>query len=189
VIIETKTLPDAVRDALKSLGYGRPDIKAEAAESAQLNDYGETGCRSFVCLVDLATGQRKVTYGSWGGPNMFNPRNMVDLDDREQPIPPNAVVICGSEGGNRPVYARLLAHPSTLTPLLPAPSTLSDKLARMLAVYGAYRSTYRAEELKRMGATHAETDELVAGGYLSRNKAGSIQITTKGKQACERVRL
>jgi hypothetical protein len=187
MIIAVRDLPESITRALADLNYRRVDIKAEAVESAELNDYGSTGRRAFVCIVDLVSGERRVTYGSWGGPNPFNPRNAVDCDSRTYVIPANTIVIQGDEG-HGPTYCRLLANPATLTPLLPAPSSLSERATGLLAVYRSYVGSYRAETLRAMNATSEELDALVDGGYLKRNKAGAISITTTGKQACEHVR-
>ena len=108
------TLPDSIRKALQSVRYGRRDISIEATERTSLSEAGSAGQKAFVILVNLDSGQTKTTWGSWGGPNMFNPRNPVDLDTREYPIPDNGAVIQGSVGNS--TYARVLISPSTIAP-------------------------------------------------------------------------
>ena len=181
--IETRELPFTLRTALERTGYRCRDIKVAAAESAVLNEMGSAGQRAFVCLVNLATGQTKVTRGSWGGPNMFSPRNAVDNDGRTYPIPTNGAVIQGSQGGK--VYARIVVHPTAFAKLLPdGEDKVSEKDASILNIFtGMKGGPYRREELRRMKATDEEINSLVERGYLKRNKAGAIQATTKGKNA------
>ncbi len=182
------SLPDSLRQALESVSYHRKDISIEARETASLNDAGSDGCKAFVILVDLETGQRKTTWGSWGGPNAFSPRNAVDLDTRDYPIPPNAAVVRGSIGNT--TYATILVSPSTVAPLLPKVEKLADSDARILYCYVAIKGgQYRQTELQHVIRKHPDIDldqaieALVSKGYLKRNKAGATQITTKGKNA------
>ncbi len=182
------SLPDSLQRALESVRYHRKDISIEAQETASLNDAGSDGCKAFVILVNLETGQRKVTWGSWGGPNMFNPRNAVDLDDREYELPPNGAVIRGSVGNS--TYASILVSPTTMAPLLPKTDKLPDHDARILYCFKCIKGgQYRQIELAHVTEKHPDVDitqaieDLVARGFLKRNKAGATQITTAGKNA------
>ena len=183
-----KNLPHSLRRALETVSYHRKDISIEARESATLSDAGSSGRRAFVILVNLDTGQSKTTWGSWGGSNMFNPRNGVDLDTRAYEIPPNGAVIRGSVGNT--TYASILFAPTTMAPLLPKVEELADHEARVLYCYKCIKSgPYRVSELARVARKHPEAnipqtvEELVSKGYLKRNKAGAVQITTVGKNA------
>ncbi len=182
------TLPESIQRALGSVSYHRKDINIEAKERASLSDAGSAGRKAFVILVNLQTGQSKATWGSWGGSNMFNPRNAVDLDDRDYPIPQNGAVIQGSVGNT--TYASILVSPSTLAPLLPKADKIPDHEALILYCYKCIKGgQYRKDELDRVARKHpdasiAETVEsLITRGYLKRNKAGAVQITTAGKNA------
>ena len=178
--VPVKELPPVVQAALKSVGYHRRDISVEARERISLANGGSDGCRAFGCLVDLSTGQFEVKYGSWGGPNMFCPRNQIDLDDRLQDLPVGAVYIDGSEGGGRPTYASLKAHPKNLAKLLPARVEVSldeQKVINALRYKGEYRKTQLAK-------TKAEAlESCVSKGLVKRSKAGALSLTTEGQNS------
>jgi hypothetical protein len=180
--VQVAELPESLQGALKSVGYGRKDINIEAREQVYMADGGGEGFRAFVVLVDLATGRAERHDGSWGGANMFNPRNAVDLDDTPRTIIPGMAVVKGHIGGDRPVGATVYINPENVAKLLPAKPDVSDREKQLLGVMG-YKSGYRKEELARMRATDAEIDALVSRGFLSRNKAGAISLTTEGKNA------
>lgn len=181
-----ENLPTSVRNALSSLGYARADIGVSARESFSLRCASGQGQRAFVCVVNLETGERVVTLGSWGGANMFNPQNAVDLDDELRPILPNMCVIRGSQGEK--VFASIEVAPATLAPMLPAASSIDDRDARILACYRSLKSgNYRTEALARLKCTDLDLDRLAARGLLKRAKNGATQITTDGKNACESV--
>lgn len=194
--IETKTLPPVLKNALESVGYHRADVQVEAQDVTDLSNhaYGK-GFRAFTCVVDLANGKHSTAYGSWGGDNMFS-RN--PMDKGEQPgskmvqLPGMTAVIKGQEGGGRPVSARIIVHPETLAPMLPAPKEeLTADEQKVLDVFCGYKPAARREELARpykgepiAGAKlDAIVDALVSRGYFSRNKAGAVSVTTKGKNA------
>ena len=112
---------------------------------------------------------------------MFSPQNAVDNDRREYEIPANGAVVSGVQGGGRPVYASIRVNPATLAPLLPAKADLSE---RQRVILGTIRSTkggaYRLEALREYEVKPEEIDTLVAGGFLKKNKAGAISMTTAG---------
>jgi hypothetical protein len=175
-------LPDTITSALKSVGYGRKDINVEPRETVSVQDMGSSGRRGFVVLVDIATGRTELHQGSWGGANMFNPANAVDLDGAERQIIPGMAVIKGSEGDT--VYATLYLHPDNLVKMLPAKPEVTKREAGILYVFCAYKSSSRKEELARKGVTPAELASLVTRGFLSVNKVGTT-ITTTGKNAAK----
>jgi len=179
-----KDLPSTVQNALRSIGYAKKDIGVNAEEKTSVGDCGCDGRRSFVMLLDLASGESKTMRGSWGGANIFNPRNQVDLDFEDYALPPGGAVIHASEGYGG-VWASLTIHPSNVAKLLPASgSDVSEKDRKILAAIGGLKSgPYRKEALDRLGTTPADLDSLVSRGFLSRNKAGAIAITTAGKNA------
>ena len=192
VEVPVKTLSPAIRDALKSVKYGARDIRVEPATEVRLDVGGGAGQKGFSMLVDLETGRHQTMYGSWGGANMFNPQNRVDLDRTVRPLPPGTVLIQGSIGYPR-TFAHIEAHPDTLGSLsLAAPKveiTPSEK--RVLTIHSGIKSSYRAEEYRRHGIgprQQAEViDALVAKGLLSRNKIGQTTITTAGKNAAHQL--
>jgi hypothetical protein len=186
MFIPVASLPPSLRNALAEVGYGRTDIAVKASEREAFSSGGASGCRSFAVMVNLATGEFKVTYGSWGGPNMFV-RNAVDCDMTEYDIPANGAVIMGSEGGGRPTYASISVAPSTLAPMLPAVPALDEHDNAILNAIGGLKSgPYRKEALARIPGLNDRLDSLVAKGLLKRSSNGATSITTAGKNARRR---
>ena len=182
IAVDVKELPAALQRALASVGYGRKSIDVMPAETASLSSAGGDGYQAFATVVNLETGENRTTWGSWGGPNMFNPRNAVDNDRADYPIPENGAVITGHKGGGRPVYATIRVNPVALAPLLPAKAELSERQRVILGtVRGTKGGAYRLEALKEYGVTTEEIDNLVAGGFMKRNKTGAISMTTAGE--------
>jgi len=182
--VAVKALPPSLRSALESVGYGRADIGVSPAERYTMANGGDAGCRAFTMCVDLATGRREIAWGSWGGANMFNPSNHVDLDTTPRAIPEGCAIISGQEGGGRPVWASIRVNPSSLAPLLPAVASVSDKERAILRTVRGYKGgDYRRTELARIGATDADMRALADRGLLKINRAGAVSITTEGRNA------
>ena len=179
--VAVKELPEVLQSTLRSIGYHKSDIGIEASETASLFDAGSDGRRGFAVLVDLTTGRSERHMGSWGGANIFNPTNSVDLDTNEYTLPPNGCVILGSEG-YKGVFASIVLNSQNVAKLLPVSTDeVSDKDRAILYAYGALKSgTYRQDELRRIKATETEISSLISRGYLKQNKVG-IAITTLGK--------
>lgn len=181
--VNVKDLPYCLQEALARVGYTKKDVALEGREKVCLLDSGSDGRRAFAVLIDLETGERRTTYGSWGGANMFNPTNVVDLDDRAHTLPVGGAVVLGSEGYGG-VMARIFLHPENLTKLLPMKVDVSDKDRAILEAIGSLKSgPYRREALQRIRATDEDINSLVARGFLNKNKAGAVSITTEGKNA------
>lgn len=183
--VQVKDLPAPVQEALTAVSYGRKDITVQASTSVVLSSSSGDGMRAFVALVNLSTGKHTVTWGSWGGANMFNPTNAVDNDDRSYELPADGVAIRGTKGGNQPVYATLHVPASMVDRILPSAGvTLTEAEKDALYCHKAYKGgQYRRDELARRNVTAEVIDGLVERGLLSRNKAGAVQITTDGKNA------
>jgi hypothetical protein len=177
--IAVKDLPESIQSALRSVSYGGKDISVQPKERVSIQCSGGAGQRGFAILLDLASGRQEIHQGSWGGANIFNQHNSVDLDDRMHDIPVGGAVITGSQG-NR-TFATVYLHPDNMVKLLPAPAELSDKERRIMYAFGCLKSgDYRKEELSRAGATEADIDALISRGFLKRDGRG-VQITTAGK--------
>jgi len=192
--VETKTLPPTLRRALKSLGYHRKDIGIKTGTTwTPFCTGGGDGYRDFVAAVNLETGDYKRYNGSWGGANMFNPHNAVDLDQEPKPLPVGSVIVNGSEGGGRPVYATLTVHPENVAKLLPISEEVTEQERTALAVIGGIKGGYRQNEwcYKRLPGSYGADNPLIRGladrGFLKINRAGSISITTKGKNVRGRL--
>jgi hypothetical protein len=184
--VSTRELPPSIREARAKVDYHRPDIAIQTAERASIQDPGSDGRKGFALMVDIATGERRELWGSWGGANAFNPTNPVDLDRTDHELRPGQALILGSIG-YRGTWASVTVHPSTIAPLLPSGDEVSELEAGILGVYRSYKSSARPEYLARMGAGPEMIDSLVSRGYLKRNRAGATQITTKGKNSAARV--
>jgi hypothetical protein len=181
-------MPPAVQRALKEVGYGRADIAVEARDVFYVGHPAGEGSRSFFGLVNLQTGQTKFTYGNWGGGEAGDIPQLADADRERRPLPPGMVVINGSEGGNRPVWATLTVHPSMMPALLPAGGELTSQEQSGLNIIGMYISSARKEYFRdaRLGAYGPENPivrSLAQKGMVKITGAGAIQITTKGKNS------
>jgi len=179
--VETKSLPGFVQAYLKTLGYHRRDIKIETTDTISPLGAGGAGLRGYFAVINLETEDCNVTKGSWGGANMFNPQNQVNLDGGEYIIPINGLVIKGCEGNHN--FATIYVGSSNVTAFLPASDSVFDRQSVILGIFGSYKSAYRREEFRRAGITDSEIAELVANGHLKQNKSGARQLTTKGKNA------
>lgn len=188
--VETKTLSKPILDALASVRYGARDIEVVASSTVSLNSEAAwKGARGFVIAINLETGERINRQGSWGGSNMFV-RNAVDETDEIYTLPTFGVVITGQTGHPR-TLARVHVHPEQLSRFLPAVAeeTTDEEQQALYCYTGIKGGEYRREELRRRKVKQSTIDDLVERGYLSRNKAGSVQVTTKGKNARSRDRV
>jgi hypothetical protein len=216
VHVRVTDLPVTLRDALASLGYARGDVAVTAAETVELSSAGASGRQSFACVINLATGARKTLAGSWGGPNPWSHANVIDAInvDTSYTIPPDGAVILGSRGES--VYATIHVAPATLAPMLPKAPELTEFDQQVLAAFRGLTSAGRKNEFERWESDacygrkpgsmdsygeytpargrafraelSATIDRLVSAGLLKRNAAGSVQITTDGKNAIAGVR-
>jgi hypothetical protein len=185
-VVVVKELPQSLQTVLKKVGYRRKDISVIPQETVSLSSGGGAGRRSFAAIVDVSTGKHEITYGSWGGPNMFV-RNAVDSDTAPKKLPRNGAAIVGSEGGGHPVWATIYVHPEMISGMLPTEADVTDRESKILGYFRSYTSSARKEQFSRMGIKPAEIDSLVKRGYVKKNKAGATSITTKGKNAAGKV--
>jgi len=187
--VELTNLPPSIRAALKEAGYNRKDIEVNTAEVICPRPPSGQGRRGFtaVCVLSDDIPEYKMTWGSWGGSNMF----VQTIDDvhQEVQIPPNRAFVMGtSSSPGYPGYAYITVHPSNMNPsLLPSEGSVSEREAKILAVFRALKSAYRKDQLDSMSVKDDEVDSLVQRGYLDRNKAGATKITTKGRNASART--
>lgn len=182
--VKIAALPQPVQDALASVQYSKGDIEVIPTSEASLADAGSAGRRAFVTMVNLTSGQSETTWGSWGGPNMFNRSNAVDLDTATYPMPEQGVVIRGSHGHGG-VWARIYVHPGMLGRELPAAAeTVSQADLDALYCHGRIKGgQYRRDEMQRRNVSVETVASLVERGLLKSNRAGATQITTEGKNA------
>jgi hypothetical protein len=174
--VNVKELPRVVQRALDEVGYKRRDIAIETATGFVLQDTNWSGgYRGFDVLVNLKTGEY-----SQGSPG--------DVRKRHE-LPDGFVLIQGSLGGGKPVYAVLVVNPSTMAPLLPqAKGELSPQEQKAIDIIGGLISSYRGDAFEReglgkYGPNNPLIQTLVEKGLLKMNAKGAIVITTEGKNA------
>lgn len=182
--IQTKELPYEITSVLSRLGYNRKDIDVTFQEKVSPASSSSDGCRSFMAIINLSTGEYTEKWGSFGGANIFNRDNQVDNDTSSYTIPENFCVIKGSSGGNRPVSAYLIIRPDMSAKFLPSKEELNPRLQYILDVFATYNSSGREREFNDYGHIPPSKEELnclVSRGLIKINKAGSVSVTTEGK--------
>lgn len=187
VYVAVKDLPDFFRKPLREVSYGRKDIEVRQGSKYEASFPADDGCKAFTCVINMASGQYKVEWGSWGGANMFNPRNPVDLDRTPRSIPTNGAVLQGERCGGRPVYASITVRPDAMNKLIEAPTevTLDERKALNAC---RYKSSYRADEFWKQGLGEYSLknpliQSLLEKGMLKATRSGAISVTVKGKNA------
>ena len=190
VYVTVRDLPDSVQRVLRQVKYGRKDIAVAPARTYQMSGASGDGYKAFTAAVNLETGQYKIEWGSWGGANMFNPRNPVDLDTTPRPIRPNMAVVSGTIGGGRPTWAHIDVHPDNVQKLLGSGDDVEVSLKEkaVLNIIGGIKSSYRKDEFWRKDLGKYSLDNpliesLLAKGMIKANRAGALSITLKGKNA------
>jgi hypothetical protein len=196
--LPVRDLPRSLQAALQAVEYGRKDIEVKARETFDPSAAGGGGRRGFVaaCKMD-DSGTYEIEWGSWGGENPFT--HTIEGVRGEVPIPPEVAFVRGSIGGGHPTNASVYVSPHAMNPaLLVAGPEVTPKEAKILAIFKGLKSSYRPEYLDRLqekegiegsrarqATTDREIDSLIERGFLSRNKAGSISITTEGRNAAD----
>jgi len=187
----TKDLPQGIRNVLKEVDYGRRDIRVIPSNTYSPVDPGGEGRRGFTAVVDLGTGRYKLEWGSWGGANMFNPKNQVDLDDKNYPIPMNGAVVKGFIGGTP--YASVYVNPDNLQKLLPSETQveLSEDEKKALKIIKSYKAGSRGEAFGREGLGKYDPKnpiivKLLGEGLVKLTGVG-LQITLSGKNMAENL--
>ncbi len=191
-----KELPHAIQAALIEVGYGRKDIMVEPSVAYTAGGPGGSSMRSFTAVCDLGSEDRyKIIWGSWGGANMFNKSNQVDLDTASHEIPYNGAVVKGSMGGGRPVYAHVLVNPENLQKMLPAGNDVNEELTeqekKALKIIKTYRAGARKDGFARHDLGPYTKDnpilqKFVKNGWIVISGAG-LQITLAGKNKAEDI--
>lgn len=179
----TKDLPKSIIRALESVSYNRKDIHVRIRDEESLGCGGGNGYRAFAIVVNLSDGQYETLWGSWGGANIFNPTNRVDMDAQSRKLGENVAVIKGHIGGDKPTYATVTIGNKNIVPCLPAAPELSLRDKQILYCFCYLKSgPYRKSELASIRANEGEIDSLVSRGFLKKDGRG-IQSTVSGKNA------
>ena len=184
--VAVSDLPPLVAKVLRENGYRRPDIGVLQSTSWYFTGPAGDGSRSFTVVVNLATEQVQRTDGGWGGG--MTP-NLNDHDRQERPLPPNIVIISGTEK-NGPTFAQLHVNPRTVAALLPPPNEdVSPDELKALKIIRMYVSSYRKAEFERegLGAYSKDNPHVQSLSKLGLVKvAGNgVAMTTKGKNAAK----
>jgi len=181
-----KTLPTSVQEALRGIGYWYRDINVVPAEKVSPSSVSGQGSRSFFTVLSLdGSVTPSTSFGSWGGSNPFEAKQ-ADLDTTEYHIPLGGAVIKGNKGDK--VFASLYVNPLNVAPLLPIKTDLAPRQVKILAILRGIKPSFRKEWYERSIGTTPSQEEflaLQAKGLIKINKAGSVSITTDGKNACE----
>lgn len=192
--ININDLPSTIQNALRRRGYNRKDIEIKTKETFYTSGYGVSDGRYGFCdLVNIDNGDIKSFNGSWGGSNMFV-QTVVDDNRKSMELPINCVVINGSKGGghssiNGQTLAQLTMHPKNMNPKLLTnvlDTKLDEKVFNALLGIKSLTSKGRKEYYPRkgLGQYNAQNPlilDLYKNGLVKISSAGSISITTKGK--------
>lgn len=154
-----------------------------------MNSYWDEGSRDEFCLVELRT------LKSWQVPTSHPYFDRLPSGDRcgnlqLSELPPNTCLVEGGYCRGKARTFRLHFREENLAKLLPAPDAnpMSDSAKSALNIIASYRGGYRADEFARSGLGYygpqnPSVQELQKAGLVSINKAGSIQVTTAGRNA------
>lgn len=191
MFINVNDLPKIVQTELKNKSFFRKDIHVEPATQFTPQGAGGRGVRCYTTVIDLSSNKVLINkMGSWGGANIFNQSNSVDLNSNLYPLPINHVVIKGQCGYNN--YASILVHPDTILKYIEAPIIpLTDLEIKALYIIRSIKAGYRKEEFIRHGiGEYNKNNPLIISlkdkGFIMVNGRG-IQVTTEGKNRIEDV--
>ncbi len=187
IYIQVRDLPSSVRNLLAGVGYNKADVCVIPKAEINPSSSGGDGYRAFFGFTKISENPEEcnITYGSFGGPNMFNPQNLVDNLQKSFPIPEGICAMRGQEGGTRPVSATLYIHPNNCVKMLPEGTKLSLEEEKVLVLY-RYTSAYRAEEMKRIKNANQIQQTLIEKGLLKKVGKG-LGLTTEGKTAAHKL--
>jgi hypothetical protein len=180
--VKVNSLWGAIQYALETVGYRKHDIEVRESATVTLQEYGGDGYRHFAAMLNVDTGELTVHRGSWGGPNAYDTKNLIDTDDGLFEVPMNVVVVKGYEGGTSGgVRATIIVAPGSKLVNVPC---IEDDLMQVekhvLNVMRTYVGGYRKEMLLSYGHI---VSGLVEKGYIKRAKNGALSLTIKGKSA------
>jgi len=188
--VDVKQLPPALIKALKKVGYRSRDIRIEERTSFSMSEGGAffEGNRGLLVEVNLKTGKMDVERGSWGGANMFE-TDTIDHQRANISMVQDQAIIVGSTGG-RGTFMRVLLHPKDYEVIVKADNAepLTEDEQKAVNIIGGIKSSYRREyfDRHRLGPYSVENSvvqSIIKKGLAKANRAGAIQLTTKGKNA------
>jgi hypothetical protein len=195
VHVPTKILPSPLQSALTRMGFAKPTVQIQIRDEyapSWATSPGK-GMRGMLAAVNMRNGfAPPVQHGCWGGSNGFTTSAVDDGHDTFQ-IPPNYAILMGREGGGKPTHARVLMTAATLAQWvpqeqIPTAGDLPESQHKALECIRSYRPGYRAGAFDRhnlgaYGASNPFVAALASSGYLKVNRAGSVSVTVRGKNA------
>ena len=189
MFVQVSQLPVTLQKALKSANFTGKDIEVKTAESVNISQGGYQGKQAFASIVNLSTGQFVTTKGSWGGPNMFNPGNIVDNHDKREALEPNVCAITGYIGW----IAEIHMHPFNINTLIAAPTVeLTQNEKQVLYGYCRYSAQGKKHMFERLNWSDAKKTEVLKAleskGMVKLNKAGAASVTTEGKNVAQSLK-
>jgi hypothetical protein len=176
MFVETKTLPEQIKNVLKQVDFYRELVEVVSSENVSIiGGCAFEGNRSFVAFVDLRDGRSRIFHGSWNGPNPFESK-IADQPGTISLIE-NSCIVTGENGG-RGSFATVHLHPNNIAKFLPQPEDVTDREKAILACFRLKSGPYRNNALA--GYKSEEIDALVQRGFLAKDGRG-VRITAKGK--------
>jgi hypothetical protein len=185
--VNVSDLPHNLKLALQNVGYGKSNVRIVVGSEFYPRPPSMDGRRGYLAVVNLNEGAAdpiQVTLGSYGGANMFV--KSVDDFEGKAAIPNNFAAITGlaSGGSGYPTTATIYVGPGNMNPaLLPQAPSVSEREAKILYMTKAYKSKYRADRFRSLKVLDSEIDSLVSRGFIKKNAAGHLSITTDGRNA------
>jgi len=185
--ISMNQLPQCVINAAASDGHKKADIQVKECDSVSPFYPANDGSRGVCIVINLETGNKVRTYGSWGGANIFT-SPAVDSLDSPIPIPESCVVLKGSTGNFN--LLTLYARPEFCQQFEESgPIDLDERETSVLWAHRFCNSKGRKDHYYDEGLTAAQLElaksSLEQKGLITVNKAGHSKLTTDGRNATD----
>lgn len=172
--VKVKELPESLQSALYSVGYRKADVQVLIKEKESVFCSSGDGYRGFASIVNISTGETKHMQGSWGGANMFNQSNQVDMNDKDYVLPKDIAIIRGFFGGTAGItHSTVTISPLNVLPALQGAEEVSEEEKHLLAIMRSYKPAYRKPYLD---AAKETVDSLVERGYIKRASNGALSL-------------
>jgi hypothetical protein len=186
-IVLVNTLPLSVQSTLRRIGYGKRDITVYPSEKVSPQGVGGDGYRCMFVMVKMSDQEEQATgvMGSFGGANIFNDSNIVDLMSESIAIPEGVCAIKATEGGNHPMTAFLHISPANCAKMLPEKAEFTDGEKSALRAFG-FIGAYRKEELQRIRNSEQVISGLMARGLVEKKGSGR-GLSVAGKNALNTI--
>jgi hypothetical protein len=184
IVVAVNTLPLSVQSTLRQIGYGKKDISVYPSENVSPQGAGGDGFRCIFAMVKMSDQEEQatITCGSWGGSNMFNPENIVDLMSESITIPEGVCAIKATAGGNHPMTASLHISPANCAKMLPEGEVTYTSEEKAVLRAFAMTGSYRKEQLLRIRNSEQVIAGLIEKGLVEKKGSGR-GLSIAGKNA------